>query len=107
MKKTKTKIETGTFTVTSDGTCKASRTSPDQKTIKAVLASAKKKPLKSDAIIIARYSWLKKRKLFVAEDIELPNLCLKIKEGRLVHVFYSNTLTHVIKKQRYHIQILN
>lgn len=80
---------------------------PDPKTIKVVLAAAKKKPLKSNAIIIARYDWLKKHKLPVPTGMELPNLYLKIKNGILKSCSYNNVLVHVIKKQNYHIQILN
>lgn len=107
MQPLKRNIDTTNFTVTGDGSCKASKISPDQKTIKTVLAGAKMKPLENDSIIIARYDWLKRNKLKFPEKMELPNLCLKIKGGKLVHAFYSNVLTHVIKKQRYFIQILN
>ena len=100
-------METTKFIVTADGSCKASKVTPDQKTIKTILASAKKKQLEANAIIIARYEWLKRNKLKFPENMELPNLCLKIKNGKLAHAFYSNVLTHVIKKQKYFIQILN
>lgn len=100
-------MDTKNFTVTADGSCGASKVSPDQKTIKTALASSKKKQLKENAIIIARFEWLKRNKLKFPDGMELPNLCLKIKNGKLVHAFYSNVLTHVIKKQKYHIQILN
>ncbi len=79
----------------------------DKKTIQVVLASAKKKPLKSNAIVIARYEWLKKHGLPFPTDMELPNLYLKIKNGILTSSTYNNVLVHVIKKQNYHIQILN
>lgn len=80
---------------------------PDKKSIRIVLAAAKKKPLKSSAIVIARYEWLKKHNLPFPTDIELPNLYLKIKDGVLASSTYNNVLVHVIKKQRCHIQILN
>jgi hypothetical protein len=95
------------FSVTSDRSCRASKVAPDQKTIKIILALAKKKHLQTNAIIIARFDWLRRNKLMFPQNMELPNLCLKIKNGKLVHVFYSNVLTHVIKKQKYNIQILN
>ena len=100
-------MDTTNFKVTATASCKASKVAPDQKTIKTILASAKKKHLEANAIIIARFDWLKRNKLKFPENMELPNLCLKIKDGKLVHSFYSNVLTHVIKKQRYYIQILN
>jgi hypothetical protein len=100
-------MNTTNFTVTSDGSCRSSKFVPDQRTIKAVLAAAKKKPLLTNTIIIARFDWLRRNKLNFPFDFELPNLCLKIKNGRLAHVFYSNELTHIIKKQKYLIQILN
>jgi hypothetical protein len=80
---------------------------PDKKTVQVVLAAAKKRPLKSNAIVIARYEWLKKHKLPFPIDMELPILYLKIKDGVLTSSTYNNVLVHVIKKQRYHIQILN
>jgi len=107
MKPIKEEFDTKKFSVTSGGSCRASRVTPDQKTINTILASAKKKRLETNLIIIARYDWLKRNKLKFPENMELPNLCLKIKGGKLTHVFYSNVLTHVIKKQKYVIQILN
>lgn len=83
------------------------RKAPDTKSIETVLASAKKKPLKTYAIVIARYEWLKRHKLPIPADMELPNLYLKIKNGKLTSSTYNNVLVHVIKKQKYHIQILN
>lgn len=83
------------------------KTFPDKKTIEKILAAAKKKPLKTNAIVIARYEWLKKRNLFFPPDMELPNLYIKIKDGRIESSSYNNVLVHIIKKQRYHIQILN
>jgi hypothetical protein len=80
---------------------------PDKKTVQVVLAAAKKRHLKSNAIVIARYEWLKKHKLPFPTDMALPNLYLKIKDGVLKTSTYNNVLVHVIKKQRYHIQILN
>lgn len=100
-------MNTQTFKVTANGSCPASKFEPDQKTIKTVLSSAKKKPLKTNAIVIARYEWLKRHKLSLPEKMELPNLCLTIKEGKLIRAFFSNVMTHVIKKQKYYIQILN
>jgi hypothetical protein len=100
-------MDTMKSSVRSCGSCKSSKMSPDSKTIKTILASAKKKQLQTNAIIIARFDWLKRNKLMFPENMELPNLCLKIKDGKLVHVFYSSVLVHVIKKQKYHIQILN
>jgi hypothetical protein len=80
---------------------------PDQKTIKTVINSAKKKLLKTSTIIIARFKWLKRHKLEFPENMELPNLCITVKDGKLIRTFYCNVLTHIIKKQRYYIQILN
>lgn len=47
------------------------------------------------------------RKLLLPEDLTVPNLCLTIKDGELIRAFYSETMTHVIKKLNYRIQILN
>lgn len=100
-------METTNFKCRSNNECKASKVVPDQKAIQAALKSAKKKPLGSNAVIIARYQWLKTRNLNLPVEMELPNLCLTVKDGKLIRAIYSEVLTHVIKKQRYHIQILN
>ena len=100
-------MKTTNLEVTSNGNSKQSGAIPDEKTIKTILASAKKKQQETNAIIIARYDWLKRNKLKFPENMELPNLCLKIKNGKLVHAFYSNVMAHIIKKQNYYIQILN
>jgi hypothetical protein len=100
-------METTNFKCRSNSEGKASRMVPDQKAIQAALKSAKKKPLEKNAVIIARYQWLKSRNLNLPPEMELPNLCLTVKEGKLIRAIYSEVLVHVIKKQRYHIQILN
>ena len=80
---------------------------PDEKSIQAVLQAVRKKPYQQNAVNIARYKWLSQRNFPFPFDMELPNLCLTIKDGKLIRTIYSNVLTHIIKKQRYHIQILN
>ena len=100
-------IDTTHFNVSAGNSCVASKIAPEQKAIRTILASAKKKPLQADTIIIARFEWLKRNKLSLPQGMELPNLCLTIKNGKLARAFYSNVLTHIIKKQRYFIQILN
>ncbi len=100
-------MNTTNFKITAQGQCLISKVKPDQKSIKSVLASAKKKPLKENAIVIARYNWIKRRKMLLPEDLTVPNLCLTIKNGELVRAFYSETMTHIIKKLNYRIQILN
>ena len=95
------------FSISANGECKAGKVSPDQKAIKIALASAKKKHLQKSTVIIARYDWMKRNKISFPENMELPNLCLTVKNGKLIRAFFSNVLTHIIKKQNYHIQILN
>jgi len=100
-------MDTTKFKVSANNECKASKVVPDEKAIKTAIASAKKKYLQNATVIIARYGWLKRNKLTFPEDIDLPNLCLTIKNGKLIRAIYSNVLTHVIKKQNYFIQVLN
>jgi hypothetical protein len=100
-------MNTTIFKRTAQGHCLISRVTPDQEIINSVLAAAKKKPLKENAIVIARFSWIKRRKMSLPEDLTVPNLCLTIKDGELVRAFYSETMTHIIKKLNYRIQILN
>ncbi|MBS1636469.1 MAG: hypothetical protein JST26_11190 [Bacteroidetes bacterium] len=100
-------IETDKFSISSNGHCQASKTIPDQKAIRTIIASSKKKYLKENTVLIARYQWLKRNKLSLPEKMELPNLCIVIKEGKLIRAFYSNVLTHIIKKQNYYLQVLN
>lgn len=100
-------METKQFSTNSNGHCRASKVIPDQKSIQMILEASKKKPQKGNSVIIGRYQWLKRRGLHIPMEMELPNLCLMIKHGSLQRAFYSNVLTHVIKKQNYYIQILN
>lgn len=100
-------MDTLNFKRQSKNECKISKLVPDQTSIHAALKAARKKPQKENAVIIARFKWLKERSLQIPKEMALPNLCLTIKEGKLIRATYSEVLTHVIKKQRYHIQILN
>jgi hypothetical protein len=100
-------METTNFSLHAKGRYKPLKVTPDQKTINTVLASTKKRWIINNAIIIARYDWLKRHKLIFPDNMELPNLYMKIKNGKIIHTFYTNVLTHVIKKQNYKIQILN
>lgn len=95
------------FSTSPHGACKVTEAKPDEISVTRVLKSSKKKPKASNTIIIARYEWLKRNKLSLPSNIELPNLCVTIKEGKLIRAFYSNVLSHIIKKQKYYIQILN
>jgi hypothetical protein len=89
------------------GLCFRSMIRPDEKSINMTLQSSRKDHLQKWTVIIARFDWLKRNKLMIPDDIELANLCLVVKDGKLDRAFYSSTLTHVIKKQRYYFQILN
>ena len=91
----------------SNAHCGLSKMKIDQLTVDSIIKSARKKPLKTNTLIIARYNWLKRRELQLPDDMELANACLIIKNGKEYRAFYSNTLTHVIKKQNYYIQVLN
>jgi hypothetical protein len=100
-------METTKFKNGAQGLCHQSRIRPDEKSINLTLQSSRKGRLQKWTVIIARFDWLKRNKLMVPEDIELANLCLVVKKGKLDRAYYSSTLTHVIKKQRYYFQILN
>ncbi len=80
---------------------------PDDASISYVLRHAHAKHRNNNLIIIARYRWLQYNGLTVPEEMELPNLCITIKDGTPLRAFYDNRLTHIIKKQKYAIQILN
>jgi hypothetical protein len=100
-------MKTENFKVYSNGHCKCSKIKPDQTSIIKILECSKKKPQKNNLVIIARNKWLIRNKLSYPENLELANLCLMIKNGELIRAFYSNELSHVIKKQNYLINILN
>ena len=100
-------MDISNFKVSANNECKAAKIVPDQHSIRVTLASAKKKPQKKNTVIIARFKWLLKHKLVFPTQMELPNLCLTIKEGKLIRAIYSNELSHIIKKQKYLIQVLN
>ncbi len=100
-------METNSFKVSANNETKASKIAPEQKAIKSALRCAKKRKLKDNLVIIARYQWLVRNKLNFPPEMDMPNLCLTIKQGRLIRAFYSTVMTHVIKKHQYFIQVLN
>ena len=100
-------METTSFSTNQNNERDAANTILDQKSIKNVIASAKRKHIQKCIVIIARYKWLKRNKISFPDNMELPNLCITIKNGKLIRIFYSNVLSHIIKKQNYYIQILN
>ncbi len=100
-------MEANKISMSPNGKCKDAKVIPDPHAIKVVIAASKKKPQKENTVLIARYQWLKKHKLPFPEKMELPNLCIIIKNGKLKSAFFSNVLTHIIKKQNYYLQILN
>ncbi|MCG3167382.1 MAG: hypothetical protein POELPBGB_03172 [Bacteroidia bacterium] len=95
------------FNISSNGGCKPSRLMPDKKSIEQVLMSSKKKWLETNCIIIARYGFLKCQKLPLPNDLLYPNLVLTIKEGKLIRACYTEVMINILKKQKYHIQIIN
>jgi len=103
----KNSLDTTKFKCHSNNECKASKLIPSQEAIKAVIQCVRKKRLETNIVVIARYQWLRRHQFDFPTEIELPNLCLEIKNGQLKRAFFSDVLTHVIKKQRYFILILN
>jgi hypothetical protein len=101
------KVDTSRFRVYSNGHCAASKLRPDPISIKTTLAKVEKKIQHGNHVIIARYKWLKNRGLQIPDGMELPNLCLMIKNKKLIRAFYSNILSHIIKKQKYDIHVIN
>lgn len=90
------------------GHCSISRYKPDKISIRQTLLTVDTKIYDLEkVIIIARYRWLLSRKLFLPDDLEVPNLCLMINNKKLIRAFYSETLTHIIKKIKYYVFILN
>jgi hypothetical protein len=100
-------MQASNFEVYANRHCEASKMAPDQKTIDLVINAARKKPLRGNAVILARHDWMKRHKLQLPLDMDLANFCLMIKDGKPYRAFYSNTMTHVIKKLNYNIQVLN
>jgi len=82
-------------------------TTTNSQAVAKVIEHVNPKHRNSNHIIIARYRWLRFNELPMPEDMELPNLCITIKDGKPLRAFYDNRLTHIIKKQKYTIQILN
>jgi hypothetical protein len=107
MKMRTTGFKAEKFKVYGNGHCKYSKLAPDQESVIVAIQRARKKPLAGNAIIILRYNLLKNMKLQIPENMEMANLCLIFKGGKEYLGFYSNDLTHIVKKQNYHIQILN
>lgn len=107
MKQNLKMFKSNKFKVYGNGHCHYSKLRPDQKSIDIAIQRSRKKYLQNNAIIILRFNFLNRMKLQVPEEIELANLCLIIKNGKEHLSFYSSDLTHIIKKQKYHIQIIN
>lgn len=103
----KSRIDTNNFSICPNNHCRASSMIPDQHSLKFAISKAYENRLSGNLIIILRFEYLNRHKLKYPLDMELPNLCLFIKDGKLTRAFYSNSLTHIIKKQNYFIQILN
>jgi len=101
------KMETNNFHVFAQDACKIINARPAQDSIIAVLSATLHKISNPNIILIARHQWLKRRGLEIPAEEELLNLCITIKNGKLIRAFYSNTLTNIIKKQNYEIWILN
>ena len=87
--------------------CKPCAQLPEQRIIDLAIASVGRKWMKRNTIYIARPKWLKKRGANIPVFMELANLCLIFKNGELYRAFYSDVMTHVIKKQDYYIQVIN
>lgn len=100
-------MSTMNFKRSPQGLCQVSKVVPSADLINRALATAKKRYRSGHLIIIARTSWLEDVKALTPADMPLVNLCIVIKHGILDRAFFSTTLTHVIKKQNYYIQILN
>lgn len=96
------------YKVYSNGHCNISKYRPDRKSIARVILATKNRLLeKENVLIIARFRWLAVKSLFMPDDMEIPNLCIMIKNKKLIRAFYSDTLTHIVKKLNYFIVILN
>ena len=83
------------------------RLSSNEAHIPWILSKISKRHLQTNVIVIARFKWLKRNRIKFPANIELPNLYIKVKQGRLIHAYYTDILTHVIKKQNYYIKLLN
>jgi hypothetical protein len=100
-------MKTQSFTTSINDYCKPQNMPLDCISVSRVLEMANPKHKQGNHIIIARYRWLRFNELPMPEDMELPNLCITIKNGKPERAFYDNRLSHIIKKQKYTIQILN
>jgi hypothetical protein len=100
-------MSTLTFTTWTNDSPESPKMIPSPATVYKVLEMANPKHRNGNHIIIARYRWLRYNELPMPEDLELPNLCITIKNGKPLRAFYDNRLSHIIKKQKYTIQILN
>lgn len=89
------------------GQSEKGRLCPNEEPLQWILSKISKRHLQTNVIVIARFKWLKRNRIKIPANIELPNLYIKVKQGRLIHAYYTDILTHVIKKQNYYIKILN
>lgn len=101
------KIEIADYKVNAQGLAPIIEKKPDRKSIKRVVRHISSGDLKKNIIIIARNHWLRIHKLPVPPEDRLYNLCVQIRDGRVIRSFYSDTMLHLLKKLNYKIVILN
>jgi hypothetical protein len=95
------------FTTWADDSCKISEQRPDDSSVLQALVRAHEYQCSGNLIVIVRNRWLKFNGLSTPNDLNYPNLCVTITNGILNRAFYSEDLSHIIKKQSYFIQLFN
>lgn len=86
--------------------CSRSKVCPSDNAILSTLLNSKKMNHKR-LVVIARTAFLIRNRIPFDTEMDQCNLCIIIKEGIIHRSYFSNTLTHVIKKTTYHIEVLN
>ena len=100
-------IDINGFKVNSQGMAHMAAKRPPYQSIKRVVRHLHANELKINLIVIARNSWLKRHKLPLPEEKGLFNLCVQIRDGKVIRAFYSETMLHLLKKLNYKIKMLN
>jgi hypothetical protein len=100
-------VSTDNFRHSTQGLCDKSETKPLEADIKKILRITCQDDVNDDTIIIARHKWLKMHSFVIPDSKKIMNLCIQIKNKKIVRAFYTETIRELFKKLNYNIFVYN
>jgi hypothetical protein len=100
-------VSTESFCHSTQGLCDKSETKPLEADIKKILRITCQDDVNDDTIIIARHKWLKMHSFVIPDSRKIMNLCIQIKNKKIVRAFYTETIRELFKKLNYNILVFN